>query len=393
MKILYCDCFSGISGDMFLSAMIDAGYPLNLLQETFNTLQIPEYKQVTFQREIKGVIQAGQIHLDFSTESHHHRHYGDIRSFLMNSSLQESVKDKALRIFQKVAEAESAVHGVVIEEVHFHEVGAVDSILDIVGAAAALDYFGIEKIYASPLPLGAGEIHSQHGILPNPAPATAWLIRDMKATVIPSNIQTELITPTGAAILAAFASFEKPEIAITAMGIGAGQKNLDHPNILRVFIGEIKETYDNYSEIEANLDDMTPELLGSVMNRLFDAGALDVMFSSIQMKKNRPGVKLTAIVKAEDEKAISHLILLHTTTLGVRITNIHRYEAERKIIQVNSEFGEIRAKKKIIDGKVVSIHPEFEDCERIARERNLPILEVYYRIMSSLLTDEIQEGS
>jgi len=393
MKILYCDCFSGISGDMFLSSMIDAGYPLDKLQETFNSLQIPEYKQVTFQKVMKGVIQAGQIHLDFSAESHHHRHYSDIRTFLINSALPQSVKEKSLRIFQKIAEAESSVHGVAIEEVHFHEVGAVDSILDIVGAAAALDYFGIEKIYASPLPLGSGEILTQHGLLPNPAPATAWLIRDMKASVIPSNIQSELITPTGAAILAAFASFEKPEMAISAMGNGAGTKNFEHPNILRVFIGEKIGTSNNYSEIEANLDDMTPELLGSVMNRLFDAGALDVTFSSIQMKKNRPGTKLTVIVKAEDEKEISHLILMHTTTLGVRITNIHRYEADREIIQVNSEFGIIRAKKKIIDGKAVSIHPEYEDCERISREHNLPILEIYCRIMSSLQTMDTQDGS
>jgi len=388
MKILYCDCFSGISGDMFLSSMIDAGYPVDMLQDIFSSLQIPEYNHVTFQKVMKGVIQAGQIHLDFSSESHHHRHYGDIRSFLQNSSLSQSIKEKALQIFHKIAEAESSVHGVSMEEVHFHEVGAVDSILDIVGAAAALDYFGIEKIFTSPLPLGSGEIHTQHGVLPNPAPATAWLMRDMKASVIPSNIQIELVTPTGAAILAAFASFQKPEMAISAMGIGAGQKELDHPNVLRVFIGETQEQTENYAEIETNLDDMSPELLGSVMNRLFEAGALDVTFSSIQMKKNRPGTKLSVIVKSKDEKDISNLILMNTTTLGVRVTNVHRYEAEREIIQVDSEFGKIRAKKKMIDGQVISIHPEYEDCERISRDCDMPILEVYYRIIASLKTDD-----
>ncbi|MHC1773343.1 MAG: nickel pincer cofactor biosynthesis protein LarC [Flexilinea sp.] len=384
MKILYCDCFSGISGDMFLSALIDAGYPLQNLRETYDLLKIPEYRDTTFQKVMKGPIQAGQIHLDFSPESHHHRHYADIRSFLIESELPRSVKEKSLAIFGKIAEAEASVHGIPVEEVHFHEVGAVDSILDIVGAAAALDFLEINKVFSSPLPFGSGQINTQHGLLPNPAPATAWLIRDMKAAIYPSDIRAELVTPTGAAILAAFASFSKPVMTVTALGTGAGVKEFDQPNVLRVFIGEYSEKKDKYSEIETNLDDMTPELLGSVMNRLFEAGALDVTFTPIQMKKNRPGIKLSVIAKAEDEEALSRMILIQTTTLGVRVTSIRRYEADRNEIIVETEFGPVKVKSKLLDSKVISVHPEYEECERISRELNLPVLEVANRIQKSI---------
>lgn len=384
MKILYCDCFSGISGDMFLSALIDAGYPLQNLRETYRLLKIPEYRDTTFQKVMKGAIQAVQIHLDFSPESYHHRRYADIRSFLIESELLRSVKEKSLAIFGKIAAAESSVHGIPVEEVHFHEVGAVDSILDIVGAAAALDFLGIDKVFSSPLPFGSGQINTQHGLLPNPAPATAWLIRDMKAVVYPSDIRAELVTPTGAAILAAFASFSKPVMTVTALGTGAGIKELDQPNVLRVFIGESSEKNDKYSEIETNLDDMTPELLGSVMNRLFEAGALDVTFTPIQMKKNRPGIKLSVITKAEDEEALSRMILIQTTTLGVRVTSIHRYEADRHETIVETEFGPVKAKNKLLDGRVISVHPEYEECERISRELNLPVLEVANRIQKAI---------
>ncbi len=384
MKILYCDCFSGISGDMFLSAMLDAGFPLDHLKAVFSALNLPEYQDVSFQKILKSGITAGRVQLDFTPESHHHRHYTDIRTLLETSALPPRIKEKSLRIFEKIARAEASVHGVSMDEVHFHEVGAVDSILDIAGAAAALDYFDIEKIYSSPLPLGTGQVQTQHGLLPIPAPATAWLLQDMQASVRPSTVRGELVTPTGAAILAAFATFAEPEMTIRGQGTGAGMKEFEHPNILRVFIGEAGATAKKYSEIETNLDDMTPELLGSVMNRLLEAGALDVTFSAIQMKKNRPATKLTVIAKTADEEKLSRLILEHTTTLGVRVTDLRRYEAERDEIRMETAFGPIQVKRKLLNGKVISARPEFEDCERISRETGLPIIEVSKKIQKMI---------
>ncbi|HRY21025.1 MAG TPA: LarC family nickel insertion protein, partial [Flexilinea sp.] len=208
MKILYCDCYSGISGDMFLAAMLDAGYPLEDLEKVFSLIELPEYQKVSFRKVQKGAISAGQVTFVLREDPHHHtgdlihghshRSFADIRKLITGSNLPESIVAKSLRIFEKIAQAESSVHNVPVDEVHFHEVGATDSILDIVGAAAALDYFGIDQIFSSPLPLGNGEVMTQHGLLPIPAPATAWLLRDMHAKIKPSSVAKELVTPTGA---------------------------------------------------------------------------------------------------------------------------------------------------------------------------------------------------
>lgn len=375
MKTLYCDCFSGISGDMFLGAMLDAGFPLEKLNETFQQLHMPEYQDAFLQDVMKGAIRAAQVSFAF-TESCDHRHYSEIQEMLEQSALSASIKEKSLLIFSKLAEAESQVHGTPVEDVHFHEVGAVDSILDIVGAAAALDYFGIERVCSSALPQGKGTVETQHGMLPIPAPATLVLLTNMQAKMEKRDIEAELVTPTGAAILAAFARFEQPSMRLQSSGIGAGRRELPWPNVLRVMIGESEGNSDGCVKLETNIDDMTAELLAAVMERLFQAGALDVYFSSIQMKKNRPGCMLSVIARASDAEKLGALILEHTTTLGVRVSEFQRITAEREEVQIESSFGSAVVKVKKLNGKITSIHPAFEACERLAREYDMPVSEV-----------------
>ena len=391
MKVLYCDCYSGISGDMFLAAMLDAGFPLEKLENTYARVKIPEYHSVSFQKVLKGAISAGQIQFDFSVpdhdhqhkHSHHHRSFAEIRDLINQSDLSENVISKSQQIFLKIAQAEAAVHNVAVDDVHFHEVGATDSILDVIGAAAALDYFGIEKVYSSPLPLGSGEVNTQHGLLPVPAPATALLLNEMNAVIKPSQATIELVTPTGAGILAPFASFEFPAMKMLHIGTGAGKADLSYPNVMRVMIGETQDKPETCVELSANLDDMTPEQMGAVMNRLLEAGALDVFFTPVQMKKNRPASMLTVIANTLDEQKLSDVILHHTTTLGVRVHDVRRHKAERKITILETEFGPVRVKEKELNGKVVSIHPEFDDCDRISRETGLSIIEIQQRILKN----------
>lgn len=396
MNLLYCDCFSGISGDMFLAAMIDAGLPIELLDNAYKSLELPEYNGISFKKVMKGVISAGQIDFELTEPDHrhehghdeaehhhhhHHRSYADIREMLLASNLSLPVKEKTLAIFAKIAEAEADVHNKTIDDVHFHEVGAVDSILDIVGAAVALDYFRIDKVFSSPLPLGTGEVMTQHGMLPIPAPATAWLIRDMKAQIAPSDVRRELVTPTGAGILAAFASFSQPAMTVDRLGVGAGHAELEKPNILRVMIGQGSDAEVGCVVIEANIDDMTAEQLGAVLNTALDCGALDAWFTAIQMKKNRPAVKLSLIVPANDEEKFSDFLLKHTTTLGVRSIAMKRKLAKRSVVEVETRFGQVKMKIKETDDGDKHAHPEYDDCERIARAVELPFLTVYEEAM------------
>ncbi len=260
---------------------------------------------------------------------------------------------------------------------HFHEVGAADSILDIVGAAVALDYFGVEQVYASALPLGSGTVQTQHGLLPLPAPATLELLTRARAKTIPSPSTQEMVTPTGAAILAAFARFELPQMTLQAVGLGAGSRDLPWPNVLRLMLGESTQELASHVEIEANIDDMNPQFYAPVMAHLFAAGALDVYFTPIQMKKNRPGTKLSVIAAEKDEAALAQLILRETSTLGVRSHPLTRFEADREFSRVATPYGEIAVKLKKLNGKVVQAAPEYEDCAAAAERSGVPLPEVY----------------
>jgi uncharacterized protein (TIGR00299 family) protein len=375
MKIAYADCFSGISGDMFLAALLDAGLPLDHLRSQLKLLTLDEHWELDVRRVQKGSLQASQIDIRMD-DSHHHRHYSDIRDMIAASSLNHHVKELSQAVFAALARAEAKVHGSEVEEVHFHEVGAVDSILDIVGAAIGLDYLEIEQLYASALPLGSGTVQTQHGLLPIPAPATLELLITAHAPTVASSAQIELVTPTGAAILVALARFEQPSMRLLASGTGAGRKELPWANVLRLLVGESQNDPQGILLIETNIDDLNPQVLGHVMNLLFAAGALDVFFTSIQMKKNRPAVMLSVIARKQDEERLSRLILEHTTTFGMRIQPIQRCEAERRFVSVQTGYGEVPLKLKLLDGKVIQAMPEYEVCVRLAEQHGVPLAKV-----------------
>lgn len=380
MKIAYADCFSGVSGDMFLAALLDAGLPLEVLQQNIDQLNLPEKVELKLTETHKGALRAANLEV-IVPHSHNHRHLSDILEMINTSDLSEKVKLTASKIFSLLAEAESRVHGEPVEHVHFHEVGALDSIVDIVGAAIGLDYLGIEQLYASPLPYGSGTINSDHGLLPLPAPATLEVLRLINAPLTPSSADVELVTPTGAAILGSMATFSRPNLVMTHIGIGAGKRDLEWPNILRLMIGIVPEADQaEMVQLETNIDDMNPQFFGYLMDKLFASGARDVFMTPIHMKKNRPGILLGVIALRKDEAALAELLLRETTTLGLRVQPIGRYEASREFRQLDTRFGKVTIKAKILDGKVIHATPEYDDCVRLANENQVSLLEIYHEV-------------
>jgi uncharacterized protein (TIGR00299 family) protein len=377
VKIAYVDCFSGISGDMFLASLLDAGLPLDVLQAGIEKLNLPEKIELRLAQTRKGALRAASLEV-IVPHSHHHRHLSDILEILSNSSLSDPVRQTVARIFSLLAEAEARVHGEEIEQIHFHEVGALDSIVDVTGAVLGLEVLGIERLYASPLPYGSGTIDSAHGLLPLPAPATLEVLRLARAPLVPSQAQVELVTPTGAAILATLATFERPNLVISNLGVGAGKRDLPWPNLLRLIIGETPSAgASEMVQIETNIDDMNPQFFGHVMEKLFAAGARDVYLTPIQMKKNRPATLLGVIAYRRDEAALAELILRETTTLGLRVQPIQRYEAQREFRQVQTPFGNLTVKLKIINGQVIQAVPEYDECVRLANENGVSLAEIY----------------
>jgi hypothetical protein len=388
MKIAYADCFSGISGDMFLASLLDAGLPLEVLQEGIERLNLPEQVELRLTETHKGALRAADLEV-VVPHSHAHRHLSDILGILDGSSLPEPVRQTAGRIFRLLAEAEARVHGEPIEHVHFHEVGALDSIVDVTGAALGLQALGIERLYASPLPYGAGTINSDHGLLPLPAPATLEVLRLAKAPLAPSPAEVELVTPTGAAILAALATFERPTLTITGTGIGAGKRDLSWPNVMRLIVGEMPENGSSEMvQLETNIDDMNPQFYGHLMEKLFAAGARDVFLTPIQMKKNRPATLLGVIALRRDEAALAELLLRETTTLGLRVQPIGRYEAQREFRQIETEYGTLTVKIKLLDGQVIQAVPEYDECVRLANERGVSLAQIYQSAQRTLQQGE-----
>ncbi len=376
MKIAYADCFSGISGDMFLAALLDAGLPLDVLRDGIEKLNLSEKVELHLLETQKGALRAAMLEV-VVPHSHHHRHLSDILDILSASQLSEHVHKTTANIFNLLAEAEARVHGEAIDQVHFHEVGALDSIVDMVGAVIGLEALGIERLYASPLPYGTGTVDSDHGVLPLPAPATLEILRVAHAPLTPSPAQVELVTPTGAAILAALATFERPSLIVTELGVGAGKRDLPWPNIMRLIIGETSSGCSEIVQIETNIDDMNPQVFGHVMERLFAAGALDVYLTPIFMKKNRPATLLGVIARRQDEVTLAELILRETTTLGLRVQPIYRYEAKRDFRRVHTTYGDLNVKLKIINGQVIQSMPEYDDCVRLANENGVSLADIY----------------
>jgi uncharacterized protein (TIGR00299 family) protein len=381
-KIVYFDCFSGCSGDMVLGALIDAGLPLGILEKGLGVLALHGYK-LSAEKVKRSTITATKFTVTVNeTEAQPERSLKDIFSLIGDSKLPKKVKNTAGAIFQRLGEAESRIHGVPLEEVHFHEIGAVDSIIDIVGLALGLNALKIGSFYSSPLPLGSGSISTAHGILPVPAPATLRLITVANAPIVdsPKELQAELVTPTGAAIVTTLASFNRPGMTVEKVGYGAGTKDFETwPNVMRIWIGEEIETAgsEDLVLLETNIDDMSPEIHGYLMERLFTVQAVDVWFTQIQMKKNRPAVMLSVLAPRHAEFDLIQAIMQETSTLGIRVSPVFRHISEREMIEFDSAVGRTKVKVKRFMGNIISIHPEYEECRRIALERGIPLQEVY----------------
>ena len=383
MKKAFLDCFSGISGDMFLGALLNAGLSFERLQEKLNTLTLPGYG-LRAETVVRNHISGTRFVVEIDSHDHTSRHLSDIRKIILESGLSNPVKSKSIEIFEQIARVEGQIHNMTPDQVHFHEVGAVDSIIDIVGAVAGLEEMGITILNASPVPLGNGFIKTAHGMLPVPAPATMELLKGIP--VYDSCVNNEIVTPTGAALLKCLCtSFgPMPPMKIDCIGYGAGTQELaDRPNMLRILVGE--DTPDNASDtvviLETNLDDTSPEWMGYLMERLLNAGALDVIFIPVQMKKNRPGVQVQVIAQEDKQQVLTDILFRETTTLGVRIQHAKREILNRSEIEVDSPWGNIRAKKIINRDGSFFIQPEYEACRQVALDRDVALREVYAWVM------------
>lgn len=375
--ILYFDCFSGISGDMAVGALLDLGVPKDYLIENLKSLNIDEEYQIEIRKSNKNGIEGTDFYVFLKEENihHHERNLKDIISIIDKSRITDGAKNIAKRIFNIIAEAEAKVHGKSIDEVHFHEVGAVDSIIDIVGVAVCIDYLKPDKIISSYVNTGSGFVKCQHGILPVPAPATMNILKDVP--IYSDERKFELTTPTGAAILKGLCSefVEGINMKVKAVGYGCGKKNTEKPNVLRVVLGE--EDKEEVVLLETTIDDMNPQFYGYVMDKLFEKGALDVYLTPVYMKKNRPGIVISVLVHENKEKSIIEVLFKETTTIGIRKFKIKRYELQREIKRVETEFGKVDFKISKYEGEIVNISPEFEDLKRISMERALPLKDVY----------------
>ncbi len=385
MTIAYLDCFSGISGDMFIGALLDAGLPFDELKKTIDSLPFEGYS-IRHEKVMKNGLSATGFFVHFHEHHHTHRNLKDIKEIINKGQLKDKVRERAIRIFQSIAEVEGSIHNHPPEEVHFHEVGAVDSIIDIVGAAFGMDYLGIRSVSASPVPLGSGFIKSGHGMIPVPAPATISLLKGIP--VYDSGLKTELVTPTGAALLREFVgSFEgMPPMVVERVGYGAGTRDLtDRPNMLRIIIGAEKK--DAHTEtvvlLHANIDDSNPEWLGYIMENLFRAGALDVVFIPVQMKKNRPGTQIEVIGPPDLKDTLTNILFMESTTLGVRYEYSQRAVLAREETTISSPFGEIKVKRITRPDGTAFIQPEYETARKIAEEKGIPLRDVYTMILSA----------
>jgi pyridinium-3,5-bisthiocarboxylic acid mononucleotide nickel chelatase len=387
MKLAYFDCFSGISGDMTLGALVDAGCDAEHLRGELRGLQVPGW-ELSAEKVWKNGMAATWVKVT-TEDQQRHRSLSTILEILRKSELTPNVRERATAIFTKLGEAEARVHDVPIEKIHFHEVGAVDAIVDIVGACVGFHALGIERFACSALNVGGGTVKMAHGILPVPAPATANLLQG-KPTYS-SGIQRELVTPTGAAIVSALCdSFgPQPPMSVSAIGYGAGAADLEgQPNVLRLMIGEAAEiTAAGFDEeiavIEANLDDMNPQIYGYFLEKALAGGALDVYTTPVQMKKNRPGTLLTVLCKPEDTNSLMSLIFAETTTFGARTYRAQRRVLPREFVSVATSFGDVRIKVSLVNGRMQHVAPEYDDCRKLAVEKNVPLQQVIAEALRS----------
>ncbi len=398
MRIAYFDLYAGASGDMILAALLDAGVPLDALRAALDALALPGFRLEArrVQKHALGATLAEVVVEDTATE----RHLADIEALVAAAPLPPGVTAAALGIFRRLGEVEAHIPGEPVERVHLHEVGGLDTIVDVVGALLALRLLGVEAVYVSPFPVAQGTVQAAHGALPLPAPATLALLRG--APVRGVDIRSELVTPTGAAILTGLAAGYGPcpPMTLHAVGYGAGRRDLPFPNLLRVWIGETAESAapsrrsetlnavpwrtDTLTVLETNLDDQSPQVLGHVMAKLLEAGALDVYFTSIQMKKNRPGTLLAVLCDPPRAAALAQLIFAETSTLGVRRRETEVWRLKRGFTTVETAYGPVRVKVAQLGGGEVKAAPEFDDCRAAAERTGAPLREVYQAALAAL---------
>ena len=389
MKIAYFDCFAGISGDMALGALVDAGASLGDLTEELYKLDLQGY-HVEAMKIVKRGISATSLGVVVD-EQHRERGFAQIRRIIEASELSDAVKARSVAIFRRLGEAEAKIHGKDIEEIHFHEVGAVDAIVDIVGVCICLDLLGIDRACASPIPTFHGSVKMAHGTLPLPAPATVELLKGAPWREL--GIEGEIVTPTGAAILAELADSygPMPAMRVESIGYGAGKKDFGIPNVLRVMVGQAVEESGEVEEVavmETNIDDMSPQVYDVVMDRLFAAGALDVYLTPIQMKKNRPAVLVSVICAPEDTGRMSDILFEETSTIGIRIDRRSRTCLPREFVTVETRFGSIRVKVARKGGEVVNAQPEYDDCKAAAAAHAVPVKLVRDSALAAFLTSQ-----
>jgi pyridinium-3,5-bisthiocarboxylic acid mononucleotide nickel chelatase len=386
MRTAYFDCFSGISGDMVLGGLVDAGCDLRQIEAELRRLPISGWK-ISAEKVSRGGLVATRVLVE-TFEHHQHRSLSTILELIQEAGLPTRVIERAFSIFTRLGDAEARVHGVPVEKVHFHEVGAVDAIVDIVGASVAFELLRIEELVCSRLNVGGGMVATQHGNLPVPAPATAELLRG--APTYSNGVLRELVTPTGAAIVSALASGfgMQPPMKVDTIGYGAGAADLaQQPNVLRILVGEgaIKEKAElqegTIVVLEANIDDMNPQLYGYFAERALEAGALDVFSTPIQMKKNRPGQLLTVLCDSAKSRDLTELIFRETTTIGVRHSLVGRHTLQRESVLVKTAIGSIPVKVARLNGTVLNAVPEYEECRKTAMQHSLPLKEVIGRVM------------
>ena len=381
MKIGYFDCIAGASGDMILGSLLDCGLDFDYLKAELEKLDLKDYTIKKYKDQKKGI--SGTKFQVSVKKGHHHRGLHDILDIIDKSDLNQKVKSHSKEIFTNLAKAESKIHAKSVEEIHFHEVGAVDAIIDITGAAIGFDYLNIEKIIASKIHIGTGTLQCTHGTLPVPAPATLELLSSIP--VYSTNIEQELITPTGAAILTTLGTYfgGMPSMTIEKSGYGLGSRDLEIPNILRLTIGDKTSEFahDVVQMIETNIDDMNPQFYEHIMDILFKHGAKDVFLTSVIMKKNRPGIMLNVLADPSKVDILTEIIFNQTTTLGVRISEIKkRNTLHREAITVDTSWGKVRVKVRILNESNKSVAPEYDDCKKIALKKNIPLQIIYDKV-------------
>jgi uncharacterized protein (TIGR00299 family) protein len=378
-RVAYFDCPSGASGDMILGALVDAGVPIETLRAELQKLGVPGWTLAA--REVRrGAFRATKVDVQVDPDlSRAERHLADISGILGGSGLGPAIVATATRIFTRLAEAEARVHGTTVDEVHFHEVGAIDAIVDVTGAVIGLHLLGAEAVHVSALPLGGGFVDTAHGRMPIPGPGTAELLRGFP--VVDTGVRAELVTPTGAAILTTLAAGagRMPAMTVELVGYGAGTADFaGTPNVLRCFVGDGAEAggTETIVQVETTIDDMSPQLYEPLMDRLFEAGALDVFLTPVIMKRSRPGTVLTALCPPARVGDLSRVLFEESSTIGVRWTEMSRARLEREMVTITTAYGAVSAKVSRLGGRIVTVTPEFAEVARIAREKSLPVREV-----------------